>query len=382
VAQLLPPVVRFTKPAQSRLRVKDNLLTLRAVAETQNAYAVTGMQLLIDGRPLKQDRGQVPAAAEPGAVEMSWKVTLSPGLQRLRVLATTPVSKGLSEDLEVEYVPQRDGDPQPELYVLAFGIDDYTRFPKLRCAVNDATELSRSFQTHSRPLFRDVHPKVLTNAAANRKGMLEALAWLADQPLTRHDVVVIFFAGHGQKDSDGEFYLCPQDGESQRLAATAVSGTTLNERLTELPGRVLLILDACHAGRIGGLNDLRRKLTRYEAGIVVMCAADEQTAAGEKGRHGFFTTALIEGLSGQAGEDSASGQPQKSNRDGAVYITHLNTWVVDRVQELSDGEQVPVTDMPSSVRTFALTKPAVPGAPAKPAVGRAPAAPQVGGPPG
>ena len=284
---------------------------------------------------------------------MEWTVSLLPGKQRLQVVANSEVSQGRSEEIDVTYVPsdKQEGFENPDLYLLAIGINAYADPSlRLRLAVNDATELSQTFEKHGRgTVFRRVTVKLLTDSQANRQGVLEGLRWLSELRLSRHDVVAVFFAGHGDKDSQGQFYLLPQDAQPQRLETTAIPGSLLNETLIGLESRVLLMLDACHSGRIGGLDDLRRKLTRYEAGVVVMCAADELTKAGEKGKHGFFTQSLIEGLSGEA---------PRSSRDGAIYLSALNGYVDDRVRELSDGQQIPVIDIPSSVRSFALSKPA------------------------
>ena len=63
--------------------------------------------------------------------------------------------------------------------------------------------------------------------------------------------------------------------------------------------------------------------------------------------HGFFTQALTEGLSGQA----------DYNKDGFVYLTELDNYLYERVKELSNEQQHPVTAKPASVVPFALSKP-------------------------
>ena len=58
--------------------------------------------------------------------------------------------------------------------------------------------------------------------------------------------------------------------------------------------------------------------------------------------HGYFTLALVEGLSGKA----------DYNHDGVVQLNELDLYVTDRVKELSKGMQHPVTARPTSIRSF------------------------------
>jgi hypothetical protein len=61
-------------------------------------------------------------------------------------------------------------------------------------------------------------------------------------------------------------------------------------------------------------------------------------------RQSNFTLALVEGLSGKA-----------ANSEGAVYLHRLDAYITDRVKELSQGRQHPVTAKPTSIRSFPLS---------------------------
>ena len=69
------------------------------------------------------------------------------------------------------------------------------------------------------------------------------------------------------------------------------------------------------------------------------------------GLQGFWrsnlTLALVEGLSGAA----------DFTKDGSVYLNELDAYVSDRVKELSQGQQHPVTARPTSIRSFPLARP-------------------------
>jgi WD40 repeat protein len=348
VSEVLPPEVTLTAPGLKGNSVDEPDVEVEATARGKGKHPVTSLLLLLDGRPYEGSKGLRKVKAEPGAaVKERWRVTLTAGPHTLRVLARSAVSMNLSDELEVTYAKR---EPRPTLYVLAVGVNAYKeRKLQLACAVNDAAGLEQTLASKSQALF-DVKAKLLRNTQATKEGVLAGLKWLKDEGMKPHDVAVVFFAGHGEKDDKGRFYLLPQDVDVQDLAQTAISGEVLKQHLADLPGRVLLLLDACHSGAIGlgaGISDLARNLADEDCGVVVMCAALGSETAGEANGHGHFCQALIEGLQGKAAHNP---------RDGCIYLHHLEQYVIDRVLELSHDEQHPTTAKPT-IRPLALAKP-------------------------
>jgi WD40 repeat protein len=345
VADVLPPSVTLAAPKVKDGKTEEAAFEVEAAARGMGKHPVKSLQLLLDGRPYEGGQGlRLCESARPGeTVKEAWKVELTPGEHTLRVLARSAVSTGLSDEVEVTYARPV---PKPALYVLAVGIDGYKdRNLKLNCAVNDAAELAKTFAEKSRALF-DVRVKVLRDREATRAGILAGLKWLKEKK--PQDLAVVFYAGHGDMDDKGRFYLLPQDVDVGRLAATGVSGDVLKQQLVHLPGRVVLMLDACHSGSIGRVvNDLARDLAGEDSGVVVMCAAMDNEKAGEQDGHGYFCRALIEGLDGKAA---------RNPRDGYVYFHHLEQYVTDRVPELSKDEQHATTAKPS-MKPLPLARP-------------------------
>jgi uncharacterized caspase-like protein len=95
-------------------------------------------------------------------------------------------------------------------------------------------------------------------------------------------------------------------------------------------------------------DDLVRDLATDDYGVIVMCSSmgREFSMESAKVKHGYFTLALVEGLSGSA----------DYNKDGVVQLNELDLYVTDRVKELSQGMQHPVTARPTSIRSFPLTR--------------------------
>lgn len=360
VTQVLPPLVSITTPRAGQ-RLADAQFEVQAVAASVGEHPVVSLRLLLDGRPCPGMQNLIPIKPpKRGKVTATWKVTLPAGSHRLAVQASSAVSQALSDEVEISYTP---GDPkttrtpQASLYVLAIGINAYAdRRLQLDAAAPDAQAIEQVFRTKSKPLFRQVETKLLLDRQATRSNILQSLDGLKKQAKPG-DVTVVFYAGHGDCKREGQFYLLPVDVDVKKLAATGVSGDELKKRLGKLPSTTLLLLDACYSGSFDGqkrkralpraADDLIRELVTDEQGLVVMCgAAKEQEAAEEAGR-GFFTRALVEGLSGKAHRD----------RDGLVTLTKLQAYVEDRVEELSKGEQFPTIGKPTLVRSFPLSKP-------------------------
>src|SRR5262249_713460 len=257
VEEVLPPTVVITAPDRSGVQVNQAEVEVRAVARGSPRHPVTALRLLLDGRSYEGEKGLKNITRDrpdqqQGDVRASWAVTLTPGKHRLAVQAEGDASKGLSDEVEVTYAPAQPAAVElPALYVLAVGISEYPGKLKLDCAAKDARDLAALWQARSGTLFRKVEVKLLTDDKATRAEVLGGLLWLRKQ-MTQRDVGIVSFSGHGVRDSDGSLYLAPVDIDPDNVLASGVPGEQLKKALAGLPGRLLLLLDACHAGSVDG----------------------------------------------------------------------------------------------------------------------------------
>jgi hypothetical protein len=368
VAEVLPPLVVITSPDKSKVESQEGAIDVRFLIKPVGKHPITAAKLLLDGRPYPGTeyfkRFDPPQTSE---VRHAWSVKLEAGVHTLAVQAESAVSKAVSEAVEVliskrGLVPVDPASPvaamqkQASLYVLAIGISEYAKGLRLNYAAKDAKAIAKAYDEKSRPLFRNVEVKVVTDQQATRREIMQGLAWLRRQ-MTQNDVAVISFAGHGAKDTDGSLYLLPIDVDPDDLLTTGVPGDQIKRTLAGIPGKFILILDACHAGAVDGdrrragdslTDDLVRDLVTDDYGVIVMCSAMGREFAMESPsvEHGFFTHALVEGLRGKA----------DYNKDSLVHFTEIDNYVTDRVKELTQGKQHPVTAKPTSIRSFPLTK--------------------------
>jgi WD40 repeat protein len=358
IAHVLPPKVKITAP-QRLLTINDSALEVTARATSAGTHPVTAMQLLVDSRPFDGQNGVFRVQSPKlGDVESTWSIKLTPGKHRLSVRAENAVSSALSDDVEIHYVTSSPAEELrlPSLYLVSVGISDYPGDLKLNYAAKDAEAIVKTFQDHSQTLFEKIEIKQLTNGQATRREILKGLSWLGRQ-MTQRDVGLLFLAGHGQMSGTGTFFYLPADVDANDIDGTGVAGDQIKSQLASMPGRILFLLDACHAGGFEGFkkrgirsltDDLIRDLVADERGIIALCAATGRQFALESNEHrqGLFTLALMEGLQGKA-----------QKLEGAVYLHHLDAYVIDRVKELSQGRQSPTSVRPAGVRSFPLSRP-------------------------
>ncbi len=74
-----------------------------------------------------------------------------------------------------------------------------------------------------------------------------------------NDTMIVYFSGHGFRDTDGKLYLAPLDINPADPAATGISVEWLRQQLAACPANFkLLVIDACHAGSEKGEDDKGR----------------------------------------------------------------------------------------------------------------------------
>jgi len=140
------------------------------------------------------------------------------------------------------------GDMTPAwLYVI--GINKYDHFEQLKTPVHDAEEvrdvLLKKFQ------FDEAHLIQRYNAEATRKNILSDLMTFAKK-LTPDDMLLIYFAGHGEMEEGVDGYWVPVDAE-RGIPSTYISNAEIRSLLAASQARhIWLISDACFSGAILG----------------------------------------------------------------------------------------------------------------------------------
>jgi hypothetical protein len=263
-------------------------------------------------------------------------------------LSSGSVSRTLNRG--VEWVsPKRDRAHVPgTLFVLSIGISNYKCPPlALNYADNDAKELNRVLRELKGGPFREVVAQdALTNSSATRTKILDALKSLAQEARNAgpEDLVVVSLAGHGETYNK-HFYFLSYDWDPDHELDRVVSWDDLKMNLSGLRCTVVILMDACHSGAV-----TRDELWRSEDRMVVLAACSSNQVAQEHPdwKHGAFTKAVMEGLTGDYQLAGMGAQPllEAAAAGTSKFITlkELDFYVTQRVEDLAGKKQTVISN--------------------------------------
>jgi len=198
--------------------------------------------------------------------------------------------------------------PRPKLslgnyHALVIGNNDYRQLPRLRTAVNDATEVARILRERYR--FK---VKLLTNAS--RYEILSALNGLR-QELTTQDNLLVYYAGHGFLDEKNQRgHWLPVDAEPENPANWIANGDVTAILNTMEVKQLLLVVDSCYSGTLtrsatgqmeagmtqAELFEVIRKMAQQRSRMVMSSGGVEPVLDSAGGRHSAFAEVFIQVL--------------------------------------------------------------------------------------
>ncbi|MCC6810048.1 MAG: caspase family protein [Deltaproteobacteria bacterium] len=352
-----PPVVSFI-PGAEEMSATGPTIRLKARVKVPSGAALKRLTVLVDGRQIANSRGVQPKITSD---EVELEVPIPARDCVVSVFAETHTGAGAPVSVRVKWHgPAQTADAftvKPTLYVLAIGVARY-KDPVLRLdlAAKDAKDVAAALAKQDGALYKRVESRLLTDERATRDEIMDGLEWL-QKNTTQHDVAILFLAGHGIKDpQNDQFYFLPYDADTQKVKRTMVADTDIRSTAAAVAGKMLVFLDACHAGSVVGkpkfrgldadINGFVNELASADNGVVVFTSSSgrQLSQESEEWKNGAFTLALIEGLSGAA-------DAQKSGR---VTVNMLDLYVSERVKALTKGSQTPTTAKPTTVQDFPI----------------------------
>jgi WD40 repeat protein len=282
------------------------------------------------------------------------------GDNQLTLLATNP-ARGRAE--KVGFIRNPIAADNPQLLGVSVGVNDYSAhrradlvgvrsFGDLVRASDDAAAFQKAVHTYrgAGKHFPTGELALMLDATVDRPTLMASFADLEKRQaagrIKPDDLLVVFFAGHGDLLSDagkalpvkadgrgfaadsGRFVFCCPNYSPAKADATTISGEELFERLARLNCRKLVLIDACHAGGALETNLLRRCIPNNQGPVVIAaCDESEKSFEDDQLRHGMFTYAVLEALGPRF---------RTANRalDGRLTAKELFAYVSERVPEL------------------------------------------------
>jgi WD40 repeat protein len=349
----LPPVIDILSPAYGS-EIKTSTFVVRYSLRSPSGEPVTGVKVLVDGRPVSVERG-VGARPQTGQTgELT--VTVPQRDCELGLVAENQYSSSVPSVVQLRWRGAAEADTiKPKLYILAVGVAQY-RDPSwnLTYAAKDARDFVAAMRSQEGGLYRQVEVRLLADQQATKDNILDGLEWIQRQTTSR-DVAMVFFAGHGVNDNLNRYFFCSHNFEEQSLMRTGVAYSDIKSTVEAIAGKALFFVDTCHAGnaiggrrRGGGVDiiGLVNDLSSVENGVIVFTAATgrQNSLEDAKWGNGAFTKALVEGLTGRA----------DAKNQGKITVSMLDFYVAERVKELTGGRQTPATVKPETVPDFPI----------------------------
>jgi uncharacterized caspase-like protein len=250
-------------------------------------------------------------------------------------------------DIETADGPALNAEPGRNI-ISVIGVNEYTVWPRLNNAVNDALAVRALFMKLG---FAEIMGPLLDSSATG--AAMQELVKDDLAKLSAYDNLVVFFAGHGHTHvaqfSDASVktgYLIPSDAQAPggRVATWIRLDSWLSDIARLPPRHILVILDACRSGvALGTLVKWRNAVPQPTEALallrarrsrrIITSALDDQLAmdSGPVPGHSLFAGCLLEGLRGGLA------------RNGRSFTTgsELGTYLQQRVSSYPASAQTP-----------------------------------------
>ena len=343
LADGLPPELELVS---SRLEGFDLLLEFHVKPRNGGVgrivYTVNGVE--------QEPRGGLAVAPPGSTLPLRVSLPLPAGQTNTVALAAFNARNSIAS-LPLTVPPQTtpEATVKPTLYVLAVGVSRYKDTSlSLKYAAADAQALSDLLTRQGDTLFQVAPPKLLMDADASLTHIKAAFKKLSGQ-VKENDVFLLYLAGHGTV-FDGAYHFIPPEAiytNEQDFRAASLDEQGFQSLLKTIRAqKSLILLDTCHAGAMklasvasglairGDLDEKTAitKLQRATGRTVLMASSDKAMALEGYQQHGFFTAALLQGLSGEADTD----------KDHRVDGLELAMFVEKRVPIISKDRQFPI----------------------------------------
>lgn len=240
------------------------------------------------------------------------------------------------------------GTRPPRMAAVVVGVSKYkytTRYD-LQFADRDALQFSKLLGCTQKVEIDTIITLVNEKATTgNFESTLQYLGRLATDTSSRKiDYLLIYFSGHGKlgpADDDNEGYFIMHNSGGPDADTYGYAHTRLVKKLRKLfsgCSRIIMIADACHAGRFTGKKSINLPLLQEQNNFVaeedrvieiLSSDGDKESFESPNLEHGLFTYYLIRGAEGEA----------YRNNDGVPSLEALDKYLRSNIES---EKQIPV----------------------------------------
>jgi hypothetical protein len=328
---------------------------LRVTLVTQSATSPRTVRLFVDGQIIFEVRIFEESASPE--ILLDWP-------PQARILsAVARDDNGLLSSVASKVLPLKAG-LGGRLVGLAVGVDDFQDPTfNLHYAASDVERIKVALKENKSGYYGEVLIDSLLNDGARSEKIISKLEEKVTST-TVSDTFLFFFSGHGVKDKDGELYLAASGTSLEDLSGTGLAWARVASVLKKSKSRVIVILDACHAGlsamtgQVATNDQIASELSSVDVPIVVLAAAkgrqrayEDSAAKPPRWGGGVFTSAIVHLLG--PGRVSAD-----SNHDGVLEVSEfyraLKEIVATETKGGVSGVQTPWIERRNHVGDYAI----------------------------
>jgi hypothetical protein len=179
---------------------------------------------------------------------------------------------------------------------------DFPDIPNIKNNINDFELVLKDKDVFSLPQD-NIHTYLDENSADIKKSLMSKLFTSNKKEI---DTLLIYFAGHGYRRSDGHFHLCTKDTEKSLINLDGASSIPYDslKKIIFNSGiyKVVIFIDACYSGSITMSDDIDESLSLRGSYIITSSSSTEVSFFKKEDRYTIFTGALLETI--QTGVDS------------------------------------------------------------------------------
>lgn len=308
------------------------------------------------------------------SVKDKFDISLSQGLNIIEVYAINGKGvQSLKARVEVEYKPAKL--VKPDLYLITIGAAEYEQKEmNLRYAAKDGKDLKALF-ADGNSAFQNVNTLTLSNENVTRSIFSEMNRFLKKAKVD--DELMIMVSGHGLFDEDYDYFLATYDTDFSIPSDKAIPYAMFEEFLGKTIVRnKVLFLDACHSGEIDKEEVELAELANVEEGevtfrsfgnktiknkeselglqnsfeiqkdlfndlrdnngtnVISAAGGTEFAMEGADWNNGVFTYAFLYGIKSKEADLDGNGR---------IILSELQTYLQDKVVELTSGRQTPTS---------------------------------------
>ena len=213
---------------------------------------------------------------------------------------------------------------------------DEPRLLPLRCPENDVAGIQERLTSPRNGLFDPINIAAIVNRPNHE--ILQTVERTI-RKVTRNDLLLIYYSGHGQCDEAGRLHLAALNTRLETLGSTSVPIDQIKSYIDlAKTNRIILILDCCYSGAAGGgfmkggVDEELQQISRGQGIYIVTASSAIQVAQErESDRYSLLTKHLLDGLSEK--EADVDG-------DGFISMDELYNYVDKNVR--LEGAQQPI----------------------------------------